>query len=231
MNKEQLESMKVAELKEESRKLGLTLESKGHKFNKNELIERILQAQDVQSDINKAIEEVGQEMPVVDGEEQEWDAPLLEETKLEEQEKEEKEIKEINDKNKTENKKQENKELLAKIEEKYTGRKSKHIYDNDLVVGSFVVYIRYIETKTGMYLKKLGTAKVIGVNRKKELVRVQSPVGAEFVLSFDALLFIRGLKREQRYPSDIYELLRRQREEVKEYRERVTQKYGRLQSN
>lgn len=227
MNKEQLGQMKVAELKDESRKLGLTLESKGHKFNKNELIERILQAQDVQSDINKAIEEAGQEMPVVDGEEQEWDAPLLEETKLEEQEEE----KEKKDKNKTENKKQENKELLAKIEEKYTGRKSKRIYDNDLVVGSFVVYIRYIETKTGMYLKKLGTAKVIGVNRKKELVRVQSPVGAEFVLSFDALLFIRGLKREQRYPSDIYELLRRQREEVKEYRERVTQKYGRLQSN
>ena len=227
-SREQLESMKVAELKEESRSLGLTLESKGHKFNKQELIERILQAQDVQSDINKAIEEAGQEMPVVDGEEQEWDAPLLEEKKLEEPEKEEKETK---DKNKTENKKQENKELLAKIEEKYTGRKSKRIYDNDLVVGSFVVYIRYIETKTGMYLKKLGTAKVIGVNRKKELVRVQSPVGAEFVLSFDALLFIRGLKREQRYPSDIYELLRRQREEVKEYRERVTQKYGRLQSN
>ena len=225
-SREQLESMKVAELKEESRSLGLTLESKGHKFNKNELIERILQSQDVQNDINKAIEEAGQETPIVDGEEQEWDAPLLEETKLEEPEKEEKE-----EKNKTENKKQENKELLAKIEEKYTGRKSKRIYDNDLVVGSFVVYIRYIETKTGMYLKKLGTAKVIGVNRKKELVRVQSPVGAEFVLSFDALLFIRGLKREQRYPSDIYELLRRQREEVKEYRERVTQKYGRLQSN
>ena len=57
MNKEQLENMKVAELKEESRKFGLTLESKGHKFNKNELIERILQAQDVQNDINKAIEE------------------------------------------------------------------------------------------------------------------------------------------------------------------------------
>lgn len=225
-SREQLESMKVTELKEESRSLGLTLESKGHKFNKNELIERILQAQDVQSDINKAIEEAGQEIPVVDGEEQEWDAPLLGETKEEEPEKEEKK-----EKNKTENKKQENKELLAKIEEKYTGRKSKRIYDNDLVVGSFVVYIRYIETKTGMYLKKLGTAKVIGVNRKKELVRVQSPVGAEFVLSFDALLFIRGLKREQRYPSDIYELLRRQREEVKEYRERVTQKYGRLQSN
>ena len=118
-SREQLESMKVAELKEESRSLGLTLESKGHKFNKQELIERILQAQDVQSDINKSIEEAGQEMPVVDGEGQEWDAPLLEETKLEEPEKEEKE-----EKNKTENKKQENKELLAKIEEKYTGRKS-----------------------------------------------------------------------------------------------------------
>ena len=35
------EEMTVKELKEESRKRGLTLESKGHKFTKPELIERI----------------------------------------------------------------------------------------------------------------------------------------------------------------------------------------------
>ena len=169
-NREQLENMKVLELKEESRKLGLTLESKGHKFNKHELVERILQAQDVQSDINKAIEEAGQEVPVVDGEEQEWDAPLLEEQKLDVEQKE----REVETEHKQEETKQmTNKELLAKIEEKYTGRKNQYIYDIDLVVGSFVVFVRYIETKTGMFLKKLGTAKVIGVNRKKECVRVQ----------------------------------------------------------
>ena len=35
------EEMKVAELKQESRNRGLTLESKGHKFTKQELIDRL----------------------------------------------------------------------------------------------------------------------------------------------------------------------------------------------
>lgn len=232
MNKEQLETMKVSELKEESRKLGLTLESKGHKFNKQELVERILQAQDVQNDINKAIEEAGQKMPVVDGEEQEWDAPLLESNTEEEQNKVETEKKEKQETvEETRKETKPLKQMIVEVEEKYSKRKSQWIYDVDLVVGAFVVYMRYIETKTGMYIKKVGTAKVIGVNRKKELVRVQSPVGEEFVLSFEALLFIRGTKREQRYPRDIYRVLRAQREEVREHREKAAQKYEKLQRN
>ena len=35
------EEMKVAELKQQSRNRGLTLESKGHKFTKQELIDRL----------------------------------------------------------------------------------------------------------------------------------------------------------------------------------------------
>jgi hypothetical protein len=35
------EEMKVADLKQESRNRGLTLESKGHKFTKQELIDRL----------------------------------------------------------------------------------------------------------------------------------------------------------------------------------------------
>ena len=63
MNKT-FEEMTVKELREESRKRGLTLESKGHKFTKPELIERLIkwdmEQADIDEDIQKAIDEAGQ---------------------------------------------------------------------------------------------------------------------------------------------------------------------------
>lgn len=59
--KEIYENMTVKELREESKKRGLTLEHKGHKFTKSELITRLKQMDDVNADIQKSIEEAGQE--------------------------------------------------------------------------------------------------------------------------------------------------------------------------
>lgn len=187
--------MKVAELKQESRKRGMTLEKNGHKFNKTELIERLeerdkMEEQDIKNDIEKAINEAGEEQN--------------------------KEVKEEKKKvYRVYNKDTYTKfaETLEQIEKKYSVRKQDKIYENELQVGSFVVFIHYVEAANGNIYKKLRTAKVIGVNRKKELVKVETFLGTQKTLSYDELLYIKAGTREATYPKDISVYLRNQRTE------------------
>lgn len=192
------EEMKVAELKQESRNRGLTLESKGHKFTKQELIDRL----------NAYENESVEKQPKPNNEDDEaWV-----ETKTEEPAK-----------TSTEETEERKFATLEEIEMKYGSRKEQHIYDNVLQVGCMICYVRFIETKHGKLLKKLGSAKVVGVNRKKELVRVQTPVGEEKELTFDELVFIRDVN-VRTYPKDINSVLYAQRQAVKEYKERTGKK-------
>lgn len=188
------EEMKVAELKQESRNRGLTLESKGHKLTKQELIDR-LNAYENETD-EAWVETKGFETETLE----------TEEVKISTEETEERKF-----------------ATLEEIEMKYGSRKEQRIYDNVLQVGCMICYVRFIETKHGKLLKKLGTAKVVGVNRKKELVRVQTPVGEEKELTFDELIFIRDVN-VRTYPKDINSVLYAQRQAVKEYKERTGQK-------
>lgn len=195
------EEMKVAELKQESRNRGLTLESKGHKFTKQELIDR-LNAYENESIVEK--------QPAPSNEDNEAWAETkgfeTEEVKTSTEETEERKF-----------------ATLEEIEMKYGSRKEQRIYDNVLQVGCMICYVRFIETKHGKLLKKLGTAKVVGVNRRKELVRVQTPVGEEKELTFDELVFIRDVN-VRTYPKDINSVLYAQRQAVKEYKERTGHK-------
>lgn len=200
MKKVELETKKVAELKQMSRERGLKLESKGHKFTKSELIERLLQSDDEQNDINKKIEEAADD-------EEAWDEPVLKHEVKEEPVKEQK-------------KEETNKtvfirfaETIEQIETKYGKRKKQEIYDNELEVGCFVAFIHYVEAADGNIYKKLRTAKVVGINRKKELVRVSTLLGTELELGFEQLLYIRGKGRECSYPWDIKKFLVKQRTE------------------
>lgn len=202
------EEMKVAELKQESRNRGLTLESKGHKFTKQELIDR-LNAYENESIVEKQPE------PSIEDEEA-W-VKTKTEIKVEEPV--------VAEEDKTNTEKIEKREVatLEEIEMKYGSRKEQRIYDNVLQVGCMICYVRFIETKHGKLLKKLGTAKVVGVNRKRELVRVQTPVGEEKELTFDELVFIRDINVRS-YPKDINSVLYAQRQAVKEYKERTAKK-------
>ena len=195
------EEMKVAELKQESRNRGLTLESKGHKFTKQELIDR-LNAYENESIVEK--------QPAPSNEDNEACAETkgfeTEDVKTSTEETEERKF-----------------ATLEEIEMKYGSRKEQRIYDNVLQVGCMICYVRFIETKHGKLLKKLGTAKVVGVNRRKELVRVQTPVGEEKELTFDELVFIRDVN-VRTYPKDINSVLYAQRQAVKEYKERTGHK-------
>lgn len=202
------EEMKVAELKQESRNRGLTLESKGHKFTKQELVDR-LNAYENESIVEKQPE------PSAD-EDEAW-VETKTETKIEEPV--------VAEEVKTNTEETEKREVatLEEIEMKYGSRKEQRIYDNVLQVGCMICYVRFIETKHGKLLKKLGTAKVVGVNRKRELVRVQTPVGEEKELTFDELVFIRDIN-VRTYPKDINSVLYAQRQAVKEYKERTGKK-------
>lgn len=211
------EEMKVAELKQESRNRGLTLESKGHKFTKWELIDR-LNAYENETDeawIETKSKIKVEKQPAPSNEDDEsWvetkgfetEALETEEVKTSTEETEERKF-----------------ATLEEIEMKYGSRKEQRIYDNVLQVGCMICYVRFIETKHGQLLKKLGTAKVVGVNRRKELVRVQTPVGEEKELTFDELVFIRDVN-VRTYPKDINSVLYAQRQAVKEYKERTGKK-------
>lgn len=211
------EEMKVAELKQESRNRGLTLESKGHKFTKQELIDR-LNAYENETDEawieTKAKTKVEKQQAPSNEDNEAWvEAKGFETETLETEE-----VK--TSKDGTEERKF---ATLEEIEMKYGSRKEQRIYDNVLQVGCMICYVRFIETKHGKLLKKLGSAKVVGVNRKKELVRVQTPVGEEKELTFDELVFIRDVN-VRTYPKDINSVLYAQRQAVKEYKERTGKK-------
>ena len=102
---------------------------------------------------------------------------------------------------------------LEEIEQKYGNRKKQEIYDNELKVGSYVVFVHYVEAKNGQIYKKLRTAKVTGINRKKELARVVTLLGTEKELCFDELLYIKGSAKNCSYPKDITMYLKEQRTE------------------
>lgn len=199
MKKAELETKKVAELKQMSRERGLKLESKGHKFTKSELIERLLQSEDEQEDINKKIEEAAADDNEV------WDEPVLKHEEKEEPVKEQKQ-KETKD-----NGFIRFAETIEQFEKKYGKRKKQEIYDNELEVGCFVVFVHYVEAADNNIYKKLRTAKVVGVNRKKELVRVSTLLGTELELGYEQLLYIRGKGEECSYPWDIKKYLVKQR--------------------
>lgn len=212
MTRTDLEAMKVAELKKLTKEHGLTLESKGHKFNKTELIDRLVTLKDVTEE-TKTEDTVKEKVSVVSDEEEAWDEPLTQENK------------EAAKQEGIETKEEENKRpvpgdadyikfatTLQEIETKYGHEKQPYVYDNMLKVGSFVVFIHYVEAKDGNVYKKLRTAKVIGVNRNKKLVRVETPMKAIMELTFEELLYIREDTPESSYPNDIRKYMKQQRE-------------------
>lgn len=215
------EEMTVKELREISKGNGLTLEHKGHKFTKPELIERLKQYDDTQADINKAIEEAGETTEPVEivEDNEEWDAPLLQENK------EEKEVD-----NKADSKEETNMdngfihfaETIEQLETKYGKRKKEYVYDEILNVGSFVAFVEYVEALNGGIYKKLRTAKVIKISRKRQIVRVQKVFGDVLDLDFEQLLFIR--KPEEYFPKDVTMFLKKQRYENRERRARYENK-------
>lgn len=221
MKRTDLEAMKVAELKKLTKEHGLTLESKGHKFNKTELIDRLVEVMEKVGELESehhTVESAETETKLEsetlaqDEDEEAWDEPLTQENK--------EAAKQEGIETKEENKRPVPGDsdyikfatTLQEIETKYGHEKQPYVYDNMLKVGSFVVFIHYVEAKDGNVYKKLRTAKVIGVNRNKKLVRVETPMKAIMELTFEELLYIREDTPESSYPNDIRKYMKQQRE-------------------
>lgn len=181
-----LSSLKVKDLKALSREKGLKLEHKGHKFTKQELINNLVEfykneekeGEEEKADVVEAIEAVAEvvEETQAQNDEEAW-----------EEEKEETETKE----QETENKYRGiYATTLKQIAEKYSYEKPQWVYDEVLQIGSTIAFIHYVEAKDQNVYRKLRFAKVVGINRKQKLVKVQTFYGTDVKIGFDELLFI-----------------------------------------
>lgn len=184
-----LKSYKVKDLKALSREKGLKLEHKGHKFTKQELIDNLVEyyknevkednsKEEEKADVVEAIEAV---------------AEVVEETKTQDDEEAWEEEKEeaTEEEQETENKYRGiYATTLKQIAEKYSYEKPQWVYDEVLQIGSTIAFIHYVEAKDQNVYRKLRFAKVVGINRKQKLVKVQTFYGTEVKIGFDELLFI-----------------------------------------
>lgn len=184
-----LSSLKVKDLKALSREKGLKLEHKGHKFTKQELINNLVEfykneekegaednsKEEEKADVVEAVAEVVEETQAQDDEEA-WEEEKEETTEKEQE---------------TENKYRGiYATTLKQIAEKYSYEKPQWVYDEVLQVGSTIAFIHYVEAKDQNVYRKLRFAKVVGINRKQKLVKVQTFYGTEVKIGFDELLFI-----------------------------------------
>lgn len=187
-----LSNLKVKDLKALSREKGLKLEHKGHKFTKQELIDNLVEfykneEKEGEEDNSKeeekanAVEAIEAFAEVVEETHAQDDEEAWEEGKEEATEKEQE----------TENKYRGiYATTLKQIAEKYSYEKPQWVYDEVLQVGSTIAFIHYVEAKDQNVYRKLRFAKVVGINRKQKLVKVQTFYGTEVKIGFDELLFI-----------------------------------------
>lgn len=177
-----LSGFKVKDLKALSREKGLKLEHKGHKFTKQELIDNLIEFyknEEKESEEEKA--DVVEAIEVVEETQTQDDEEAWEEEKEETTEKEQE----------TENKYRGiYATTLKQIAEKYSYEKPQWVYDEVLQIGSTIAFIHYVEAKDQNVYRKLRFAKVVGINRKQKLVKVQTFYGTEVKIGFDELLFI-----------------------------------------
>lgn len=202
--KKELLEMTVDEIKKITKKEGLkvTKESGKKKMNKTELIEQLVESfvEEAKSESNEDDEawgdDIGEESTTT-VEVEKKEKPVIVEVEAEEV---------IPRFAKT----------LEEIELKYHRRKKDSVYDDELKVGSFVVYFMDVTAKDGNVYRKVRTAKVVGVNRVKELVKVQTLFDDYLTLEFNDLLYIRKNEPQCTYPYDIVCYLRKQRMESRE---------------
>ena len=177
-----LSGFKVKDLKALSREKGLKLEHKGHKFTKQELIDNLIEFyknEEKESEEEKA--DVVEAIEVVEETQTQDDEEAWEEEKEETTEKEQE----------TENKYRGiYATTLKQIAEKYSYEKPQWVYDEVLQIGSTIAFIHYVEAKDQNVYRKLRFAKVVGIDRKQRLVKVQTFYGTEVKIGFDELLFI-----------------------------------------
>lgn len=207
-----LSNLKVKDLKALSREKGIKLEHKGHKFTKQELIDNLVEfykneekegeednsKEEEKADVVEAIEAVAEVVEETQDDEEAWEKEKEETTEKEQE---------------TENKYRGiYATTLKQIAEKYSYEKPQWVYDEVLQIGSTIAFIHYVEAKDQNVYRKLRFAKVVGINRKQKLVKVQTFYGTEVKIGFDELLFIVSKNdTANSFPKDIRNYIKRHR--------------------
>lgn len=182
------EEMTVEELKVECRKMGLPLQAAGKKFRKGQLIENL----------KKKMEEAKSDQKIVksDPEEEPWDEPPHGLGKEAES---------------AYGQRKAYGTTLEELESRYLYRREPGFYEEKLIVGCVVYFIHYITTKTGKYIKKLRTARVVDIDREKETVYAETIFGTKFALNYDEIMYVRQWDERGMVPKDLHNFLRNQR--------------------
>ena len=106
---------------------------------------------------------------------------------------------------------------ITKLQDRLSGTATKE----DIQIGSFVVFVKYTERKGRSVIKRLLTGKVIEIDRKNEIVKVETPVGICYTMSYASLLFCKRPDDRKRFPDEIVEAFDLQKKERERYKKRI----------
>lgn len=88
---------------------------------------------------------------------------------------------------------------LEVLREKYVGKTPEWVFTDRLKPGVFVAYIR--EVMGGNH--RMRTSKVVGVNRAKRMVKVETYYGETDVVTYDEIMFVNDKQSHRKFPRDI----------------------------
>lgn len=88
---------------------------------------------------------------------------------------------------------------LEALREKYVGKTPEWVFTDRLKPGVFVAYIKDMpEGKS-----RMRTSKVVGVNRAKRIVKVETYIGETDVVQYEEIMFVNDKKGHRKFPRDI----------------------------
>ena len=116
---------------------------------------------------------------------------------------------------------------ITKLQDKLSGTATKE----DIQIGSFVVFVKYTERKGRSVIKRLLTGKVVEIDRKNEIVKVETPVGICYTMSYASLLFCKRPDDRKRFPDEIVETFDVQKKERERYKKRIAYTSGKQYMN
>lgn len=198
-SKSDLEALTVAELREESKKRGLTLEHKGKRFTKAQLIKNIMEHEGEQHEIVES-DFFG------DGTKEAVKAAALV----------------ANAGGRRTGSRTKQQRTFDRIVDKFRFRRNERFYNEEVKSGRIVLFVHAVKAKDGNVYSKLRTAKIIGVKRDKELLRVMTVFGTEIQITFDDILWIKDEGGE--FPRIVYEYLNKTR--TRKGREQIKKHFG-----
>lgn len=183
------EEMTVPQLRDECRSRGIPRQESGKKLTKTQLIERL----------------------------REYDKTIT--TKVvDEPKKEQKAVKEVEHEEGKESQKAETinyyDNIIPEIDKVIENRRGT-CEPSSMEIGKRVVYVRNIETKSGLHIKKLATAVIINRKVNSNVIKIETPLATTDVRNMDEILHVSN--PDERFPKDISRVLWMQREEHRQF--------------